>query len=38
MDMGFDGKGAVALEPPRFTLRVSTDMPPFYPWWSDGPR
>ena len=21
--------------PPRFTLRVSTDMPPFYPWWDE---
>jgi enoyl-CoA hydratase/carnithine racemase len=20
--------------PPRFTMRPSTDMPPFYPWWS----
>jgi hypothetical protein len=19
--------------PPRFTLRPSADMPPFYPWW-----
>jgi hypothetical protein len=19
--------------PPRFTLRPSQDMPPFYPWW-----
>lgn len=19
--------------PPRFTLRPSTDLPPFYPWW-----
>jgi enoyl-CoA hydratase/carnithine racemase len=23
--------------PPRFTSRVSKDMPPFYPWWA-GPR
>jgi enoyl-CoA hydratase/carnithine racemase len=23
--------------PPRFTLRPSTDMPPFYPWWSTLP-
>ena len=21
--------------PPRFTQRPSTDMPPFYPWWSE---
>ena len=21
--------------PPRFTLRPSTDMPPFYPWWAE---
>lgn len=21
--------------PPRFTDRVSTDMPPFYPWWTE---
>jgi enoyl-CoA hydratase/carnithine racemase len=21
--------------PPRFTLRPSADMPPFYPWWQD---
>jgi enoyl-CoA hydratase/carnithine racemase len=21
--------------PPRFTGRVSSDMPDFYPWWSD---
>lgn len=27
--------GASFLEkrPPRFTLRPSKDMPPFYPWW-----
>jgi enoyl-CoA hydratase/carnithine racemase len=23
--------------PPRFTLRPSADMPPFYPWWVDRP-
>jgi enoyl-CoA hydratase/carnithine racemase len=23
--------------PPRFTLRPSTDMPPFYPWWPPRP-
>lgn len=23
--------------PPRFTLRPSADMPPFYPWWRDRP-
>jgi enoyl-CoA hydratase/carnithine racemase len=23
--------------PPRFTLRPSTDMPPFYPWWRERP-
>jgi enoyl-CoA hydratase/carnithine racemase len=23
--------------PPRFTLRPSADMPPFYPWWSTPP-
>jgi enoyl-CoA hydratase/carnithine racemase len=22
---------------PRFTLRPSADMPPFYPWWADRP-
>ena len=22
--------------PPRFTLRVSKDMPAFYPWWNDS--
>ncbi len=22
---------------PRFTLRPSTDMPPFYPWWAERP-
>ncbi len=22
--------------PPRFPLRVSRDMPPFYPWWDDS--
>jgi len=21
--------------PPRFTLRPSADMPPFYPWWPE---
>jgi enoyl-CoA hydratase/carnithine racemase len=23
--------------PPRFTLRPSADMPPFYPWWTEPP-
>ncbi len=23
--------------PPRFTMRASTDMPPFYPWWEERP-
>jgi enoyl-CoA hydratase/carnithine racemase len=23
--------------PARFTLRPSTDMPPFYPWWTEPP-
>jgi len=23
--------------PARFTMRPSTDMPPFYPWWSPRP-
>jgi len=23
--------------PPRFTMRPSSDMPPFYPWWTDPP-
>jgi hypothetical protein len=23
--------------PPRFTGRPSTDMPPFYPWWTTPP-
>jgi enoyl-CoA hydratase/carnithine racemase len=33
-----DGKEGVQAflekRPPQFTSRVSTDMPPFYPWWS----
>jgi 1,4-dihydroxy-2-naphthoyl-CoA synthase len=32
-----DGKEGVQAfrekRPPNFTRRVSTDMPPFYPWW-----
>jgi enoyl-CoA hydratase/carnithine racemase len=23
--------------PPRFTMRPSTDLPPFYPWWPERP-
>jgi hypothetical protein len=23
----------VEKRPPRFTLKPSVDMPPFYPWW-----
>ena len=23
--------------PPNYTMKPSTDMPPFYPWWPDGP-
>jgi enoyl-CoA hydratase/carnithine racemase len=32
-----DGKEGVQAfrekRPPNFTRKVSTDMPPFYPWW-----
>jgi len=34
-----DAEGAarafVEKRPPRFTLKVSQDMPPFYPWWRE---
>jgi len=32
----YEGVSAfLAKRPPRFTLRPSADMPPFYPWWPE---
>ena len=34
----YEGVSAfVEKRPARFTLKASTDMPPFYPWWEDRP-
>jgi enoyl-CoA hydratase/carnithine racemase len=42
----FMGQSADAMEgvsaflqkrPPQFTMRPSTDLPPFYPWWTERP-